>query len=98
MQGLGSGQIPGLWMVNVDAAQEQVGPRVLHTTFLYDAVMLWPSESHIVKTISQDLCPSDGRSCHIAADGWRKLLPGFLFLQPTLPARSLPRQYVCIYI
>ena len=28
-------------------------------------------ESHIFKTVSQELCSSDGRSRHIAADGHR---------------------------
>ena len=30
-----------------------------------------PSESHFFKTVSQEVCPSDGRSRHIAADGRR---------------------------
>ena len=30
-----------------------------------------PSESHIFKTVSQELCPSDGSSHHIAVDGRR---------------------------
>ena len=29
------------------------------------------SESNIFKAVSQELCPSDGRSCHITADGRR---------------------------
>ena len=29
------------------------------------------SGSHIFKTVSQEIRPSDGRSCHIAADGRR---------------------------
>jgi len=32
---------------------------------------LSPSESHISKTVSQEICPSNGKSCHIAADGRR---------------------------
>jgi hypothetical protein len=35
------------------------------------SLKLSPSESHIVKTVYQELCPSDGRSCQIAADGRR---------------------------
>ena len=35
------------------------------------SLKLSPSESHIFKTVSQEICPSDGMSCHIAADGRR---------------------------
>ena len=55
-------------------------PRLLRRS-----LKLSPSESHMFKTVSQDLCPSDGRSCHIAAERppslrRRPALPGFLFL------------------
>ena len=35
------------------------------------SLKLSPSESHIFKTVSHELCPCDGRSRHIAADGRR---------------------------
>jgi len=49
---------------------------------LIHSLKLSPRESHIFKNVSQELCPSDGRSRHIAADGRRPCegargLPGF---------------------
>ena len=38
---------------------------------LWPSLKLSPSERHIVKTVSQELHPSDGRSCNLAADGHR---------------------------
>ena len=46
------------------------------------SLKLSPSESHIFKTVSQELCPSDGRSRHIphpAKGDWFITLPARTF-------------------
>ena len=63
------------WYVGSWQIREHLHPRLARLwqvhLLLRRSLKLSPSESHIFKTVSQELCPSDGRSCYIAADGRR---------------------------
>jgi len=51
--------------------REEVVPCQCVCQLLRRSLKLAPNEGHIFETVSQELCISDGRSCHIAADGRR---------------------------